>query len=69
MIASPDPGSYTLYSTEMLLGFQIQVGKRYCGKQFVDKSYDGACIVPYARHYKLRFVYFLPHFQKPFLCF
>ena len=25
--------------------------------------------IPYARHYKLRLVYFLPHFQKPFLCF
>ena len=25
--------------------------------------------VPYARHYKPRLVYFLPHFQRPFLCF
>jgi len=29
----------------MLLGFQIQIGKQYCGEQFVDKSYDGASIV------------------------
>ena len=25
--------------------------------------------IPYARHYKPRLVYFLPHFQRPFLCF
>ena len=25
--------------------------------------------IPYARHYKSRLVYFLPHFQRPFLCF
>ena len=25
--------------------------------------------VPYALHYKPRFVYFLPHFQRTFLCF
>ena len=25
--------------------------------------------LPYARHYKPRLVYFLPHFWKPFLCF
>ena len=25
--------------------------------------------LPYARHYKPRLVYFLPHFQRPFLCF
>jgi hypothetical protein len=45
MIASPAPGSYTLYNTKMSLGFQIQVGKQYCGEQFVVKSYDGACTV------------------------
>ena len=45
MIASPAPGSYTLYSTEMSLGFEIQVGKQYFGEQFVVKSYDGACTV------------------------
>jgi hypothetical protein len=26
-------------------------------------------LIPYARHYKPRLVYFLPHFQRPFLCF
>jgi hypothetical protein len=25
--------------------------------------------LPYVRHYKPRLVYFLPHFQRPFLCF
>ena len=25
--------------------------------------------VPYARHYKPWLAYFLPHFQRPFLCF
>ena len=31
-----------------------------------DKSKSN---IPYARHYKPRLVYFLPHFQRPFLCF
>ena len=26
-------------------------------------------MLPYARHYKPRLVYFLPHFQRPFFCF
>ena len=34
-----------------------------------NSDHELAIYVPYARHYKPQLVYFLPHFQRPLLCF
>ena len=56
----------------------VGCGYRVDIKSFWTEGYAGlipnsghelAIYVPYARHYKPQLVYFLPHFQRPLLCF
>ena len=44
-------------------------GKTNKLKSFPIFALASKMCLPYARHYKPRLVYFLPHFQRPFLCF
>jgi hypothetical protein len=59
---------------------QVRIGKNNTVSLYLNISYRcfnyplleivrGHTYLPYARHYKPRLVYFLPHFQRPFLCF
>jgi hypothetical protein len=55
-----------LYSYELL--FDNSLDKTWSLPYFVIMK-DLRFKVQYARHYKPQLVCFLPHFQRPFLCF
>ena len=50
-------------------GFQKWGKKIYKLRLIMEPKESTETYLPYARHYKPRLVYFLPHFWKPFLCF